>query len=348
MNILYIGDDNKDSTSFQRAEALIRLGHNVVIKNPNDSYREITILNSLLPFHYRTGYTFLQKRVYRWLKEVINSLPSIDLIWVNGGELLGNKCLKLLKAKAPCILYNNDDVTGKRDGRRFRMILKSIPYYDICVVRRVPNIEEYKLRGAKNVINLMMSYDEIQHCPFEDESKISNFYKSEVAFIGTLIPNERRDEFLVDLVEQGIELRIWGNEWKKSPHYMKLKPYIKGKSIYRRDYVAAIQGAKICLGFLSKGNRDLHTRRSVEVPFAGGLLCAERTSEHLEMYKEGVSAVFWNDSKECAKICKELLTDPKRRESIRLAGMQRVRALGVGNEDVCKKILDYAKINNII
>ena len=58
------------------------------------------------------------------------------------------------------------------------------------------------------------------------------------------------------------------------------------------------------------------------------------------MYKEGVEAVFWSDSKECVQQCKKLLEDEANRERIRLAGMKRVRSLGVGNEDVCKKILD--------
>jgi spore maturation protein CgeB len=108
-----------------------------------------------------------------------------------------------------------------------------------------------------------------------------------------------------------------------------------------RDYVAALQGSKVCLGLLSKGNRDLHTTRSLEVTFAGGVLCAERTSEHLEMYKEGVDAVFWSDAKECAEKCRELLTDNVKREMIRIAGMKRVRELKAGNENVCQAILNH-------
>jgi hypothetical protein len=103
--------------------------------------------------------------------------------------------------------------------------------------------------------------------------------------------------------------------------------------------VAALQGAKIALGFLSHGNRDLHTRRSVEIPYAGGLLCAERTTEHLAMYEEGIEAVFWSDVNECAAICHKLLVDDVLRERIRQQGMTRVRADGYGNESVCREIL---------
>ena len=93
------------------------------------------------------------------------------------------------------------------------------------------------------------------------------------------------------------------------------------------------------MGLLSHGNRDLHTTRSVEIPYAGGLLCAERTSEHLEMYREDLEAVFWKDVDECVEKCRRLLADGVLRERIRKAGMQRVRELGVGNEDVCNQVL---------
>jgi spore maturation protein CgeB len=93
---------------------------------------------------------------------------------------------------------------------------------------------------------------------------------------------------------------------------------------------------------LSKGNRDRHTNRSSEVPFVGGLLCAERTNEHLEMYRDGEEAVFWDDAAECAAVCQRLLADPAERAAIREAGARRVRQLHVGNEDVCRQILEEA------
>jgi len=106
--------------------------------------------------------------------------------------------------------------------------------------------------------------------------------------------------------------------------------------------VAAIQGAKLCLGLLSKENRDLHTQRSAEIPYAGGLFCAERTSEHRQLYTEGAEAVFWSDAEECIQACRRLLADEPLRERIRIAGMHRIRALGLGNESICRQILQAA------
>ena len=58
------------------------------------------------------------------------------------------------------------------------------------------------------------------------------------------------------------------------------------------------------------------------------------------MYRDGEEAVFWSSAAECAAACHELLADDGRRERIRRAGAAKVRQLQVGNEDVCRQVLD--------
>ena len=339
--IFYFGDSHPASTSAHRAHALERLGHTVSIYDPYKALAGNLSFRYLEPIHYRTGYRLLQLQITRWIERVLSTAGQPDVVWVNSGELFGIQCLVSLKRlSCPSILYNNDDPTGGRDGRRFDTLLKAIPYYDLCVVMRKINLSEYFNLGAKKLLRVTMSYDEIVQQPFKEIANIPAKFRSEVVFIGTWMRDEKRDEFLLSLLNEGVPISIWGSRWQKSPHWNSLKAIYKGNSVSGRDYVAAIQGSKICLGLLSKGNRDLHTTRSLEVPFAGGLLCAERTSEHQEMYQEGVEAVFWTDATECAKICHELLTNDSRREKIRLAGMERIRAMHAGNENICRKILD--------
>ncbi|RYY10938.1 MAG: glycosyltransferase family 1 protein, partial [Chitinophagaceae bacterium] len=303
-HILYFGDGSTSSTSGHRAHALKRLGHQVIVKDTDQKARELKHYNYLHPIHYRTGFRFVQKQLGKWLTEVLTENPKVDLIWVNGGEYFGPKCLRLLKSQGcPVILYNNDDPTGGRDGRRFDSLLQSLCHYDLCIVMREMNVSEFQRRGAKAVKRVYMSYDDVAHEPHSTIDAIPSHFKSDVVFIGSWMKKEKRDAFLLSLMKAGVSVSIWGDRWEKSPLWNKLKHAHKGHAISGRDYVSAIQGAKVCLGLLSKGNRDMHTQRSLEVPYAGGLLCAERTEEHAELYEEGREAFFWSNEQECARVC---------------------------------------------
>lgn len=349
MTIVYIGDDNPSSTSFHRFLALKRLGHLVTIYNPQDACKEQLqgFLGSKV--HFRTGYQFLQNRTRKWLSTVLEKQKTVDLIWVDSGELIGKSALETLKAAgAPVVLYNVDDPTGKRDGGRFKSLLKALPFYDLVVVVRTESEKECRELGASNVLLVYRSYDEEAHKPYDTLAEIPTQFRSEIAFIGTWMRYEKRDEFLLKLIQNGLPVAIWGDRWQKSPHWNALKAHYRGGALGGRDYVAAIQGAKLCIGMLSKGNRDLHTQRSLEIPYIGGLFCAERTAEHTEMYRENEEAVFWNDVDECMLICRDLLGNEPKRESIRRAGMRRVRENKVGNEDICTRIIEELKRNQAI
>jgi len=345
LNIVYIGSCSPGSTSRHRADALSRLGHKVHRADPYEAFK--SRLNGKIQslVHYRSGYRLLQSDIARWtlnlMQQVLAQPP--DIVWIDSGELLGYEAVKLVsQTGARLVSYNHDDATGKRDGRRFDSLLKSLALYDLCAVVRPENILEYQRHGARKVVHVWRSYDEVMHAPFKALSVIPAEFCSDVAFIGTWIRGEGRDRFLLDLVNQGVPVSIWGDRWQKSPLWGQLKACYRGASLSGRDYVAAIQGAKVCLGMLSKGNRDLHTTRTMEIPYAGGVLCAERTSEHLELYVEGVEAVFWRDAEECASQCRRLLDDDSWRESVRMAGMARVRAARRGHEDVCRVIVEAA------
>lgn len=340
--ILFFGNSNSFSTAKHRCDALKRLGFEVILCDPYIQFKNKLSPKYISYFNYITGYSFLQKKMLIWINNILKKYYSdkIFFVWIDQGELFGENCINAFKQKQlTVILYNNDDPTGKRDGNRFKMVRKSLKLYDLNVVVRESTKQDFINLGAKKVLRVYMSYDEVAHKPLE-KSKLKKEFQSDVAFIGTWMRHERRDEFLLKIINEGINIAIWGDRWQKSPYWNVLKPFFRGAFLGGKDYIRAIQGAKICLGLLSKGNRDFHTTRSLEIPYAGGLLCAERTSEHLEMYSEWEEAVFWKNAEECVVVCKKLLADDALRDKIRLNGMKRVRRNKVGNEDICKQIIE--------
>ena len=341
MKIIYLGSSDKSSTSFHRAEALQRLGYKIILEDPYIKSKSQLSNRVSRYLHYRTGYRFLQENILSWIQEMLKNNNDSDLIWVDSGELFGSRVVhQLAEDGRKVVLYNHDDPTGLRDGHRFDSLIKSISSYSICAVVRNENIDEFYQHGAKHIVKIWRSYDEIVHAPFNDVNEIQDKYISDVVFIGTWMRHEGRDKFLLKLIKAGLNDRIWGQRWEISPYWSQLKDHVGGGALSGRDYVAAIQGAKVCLGLLSKGNRDLHTTRTMEIPYAGGVLCAQRTSEHMELYEENIEAVFWGDVDECIEQCQKLIKDDEFRESVRIAGMQRVRKNKLGHEDQCKIILN--------
>jgi spore maturation protein CgeB len=333
LSILYLGVN--DGTSLDRAQALRRLGHRV----------EHIDLRRLLPqspwvwrITWRLGGHILSPWILRVLPGALKN-ARFDLCVVDSGEWVTPRVIKLLRQHAGKIAnYNIDDPLGMRDLARSKAYRQSIPYYDLCVVVRAENVAEAQRLGAKSVMRVYRSSDEITHEPRIPTEADKAHWNADVLFLGTWFPE--RGPFLVELAKLGVPLTIRGANWNKAPEWRILQPYWKGGPLQGDEYALAIQCAKVNLGLLSKGNRDLHTTRSLEIPSLGGLLCAERTVEHLDMYVEGEEALFWNDAEECARVCGAVLRDDVRRERIAAAGHARSLKNGHRNENVMRAIVE--------
>lgn len=333
MNILYIGQTN--GTAKQRTNALIRLGHNI----------EIIDSESLLPknrlvyqWNWNTGALFLENYVRRKVLSQIQK-DRYDLVLINGGSLVAPELIEDLRKYADAVInYNSDNPFVSRDHNLWRLYLKSIPYYDLLAVVRDSNVDSAYASGAKKVVRVFMSADEVAHQPRALTDEDYKKWGSEILFIGTWMPE--RGPFLAELIEAGLPLSIYGDRWQKAKEWSILSRAWKGKSLWNPDnYAKAIQTAKISLGLLSKGNQDLHTERSLQIPLLGGLFCAERTTEHTSLYQENESAVFWSDAKECIQVCQTLLNDEDRRKKIATNGRIRCLQNNHLNEAVMSKIL---------
>jgi len=336
LSILYLGPVS--GTCLDRANALRRLGHHV---------RHLD-LRKMLPntlwtdrITWRIGGNFLAPLLIPALKEQIHD-QNFDLCYVDGGEWVTPKVIALLRLFAKKVInYNIDDPLGPRDRQRFLAYRQSLPFYDLNVVIRKENVAEALALGAKKVLLVQRSADEVSHAkrPIDQSDYLA--WGSDVLFLGTWFPE--RGPFLLKLIKLGVPLTIRGANWHKAPEWKFLKSYWKGGNISGDEYAKAIQCAKVNLGLLSKANRDLHTTRSLEIPALGGLFCAERTSEHLEMYREGKEALFWKDEEECAEMCTFALENETRRKTIAASGHARLIANRHFNERVLEDVLNYVQ-----
>lgn len=332
LNVLYVGPIN--GTCLDRAHAMRRLGHQV---------RHIDLREWLPDTPWVDRITWrLGGHLFGWYlaRQVHQRLAGqrYDLVYVDNGEHVGPAVVKAFRAFAPRVVnYNIDDPTGGRDMQRFAAYRRALPFFDLAAVVREDNLPECKALGARRVLRVWRSADEVSHAPRPLTEALRQQWASEVLFLGTWMPE--RGAFLLDLVRLGVPLTIRGSHWQKAPQWPELAPHWKGGSLAGDHYALALQCAKVNLGLVSKGNRDLHTTRSLEIPALGALFCAERTSEHTLMYTEGEEAVFWRDAKECAAQCLRMLADDALRERIARAGHLRFKANRHGNEDIVAQML---------
>ena len=93
-------------------------------------------------------------------------------------------------------------------------------------------------------------------------------------------------------------------------------------------YGKALCGAKVCLCFLSKLNRDTYTRRCFEIPACGKVMLAERTDDLMQFFKEDEEACFFSSPEELVLKAQWLINSPDIRECIAQAGLRRIWADG--------------------
>lgn len=334
MEILYLGQ--KDGNAKLRAFALERCGHDLLWF---DYLSQLPKLPKIQAWIRWTGGWGLWSRVQRSIAKLCKG-KSFDAVLVNGGALLPAKTLKMLREHSDTIiLYNNDDPFGQRDLFYWKAFRTAVSEYDLLAFPRKVNVKEAEEAGAKKAIQAWMTADELAH-PYTKVPWVKS-----VLFIGTWFPG--RDEVVHRLLELGVDIEVYGGLWCRAPRYRDIQHVIKGEALHGREYCEKIGGGRLCLGLLSKENRDLHTRRSVEIPAIGGLLLAERTSEHMELYEDGVEAVFWESLEECADHVKTLLEDPDRVQAIAKAGHEKVKSLKLYNEDLMTRLLNEAGVENL-
>jgi spore maturation protein CgeB len=335
MHILYLGPVS--GTCLDRANALRRMGHQVTHFDPRELLPRTVWVDRIL---WRLGGHWLSPVLSPRLARKLQG-QCFDLCHVDNGEWISAPHIPLLKRHAPKVInYNIDDPTGPRDGTRFAAYRRAVPHYDLLAVVREDNLPELAHLGARRSLRVWRSADEVTHAPRELSAADHAKWDCDVLFLGTWMPE--RGPFLLSLIRKGVPLTIRGPNWQKAPEWAELAPHWKGGAIGGDDYAKAIQCARVNLGLLSKGNRDLHTTRSLEIPALGALFCAERTPEHMAMYEDGEEAVFWADADECARQCQALLADEARRLAIAQRGHERYLRNRHANQDILQQLLDEA------
>jgi len=287
------------------------------------------------------------KRLNREVVDVANEQkPNLVLFW-RTTHVLPKTINRLSSMGFKTASYNNDDPFGPKvhgnvpwhHHMLWQCYLKCLPLFDYNFFYRKINCIEAIAVGARHAEVLLPYFLPWQDQPVilsEAEQKI---YETEVVFVGHYEPDGREDSIRA-LVTAGIRVKLWGGHyWSRAvlgDLYDHLAPIVVAEGI---AYGKALSGAKICLCFLSKLNRDTYTRRCFEIPAYGKVMLAERTDDLLQFFKEDEEACFFSSQEELVNKVKWLINNPDIRESIAQAGLRRIWKDGHDVTSRAKKFL---------
>jgi hypothetical protein len=337
LSIVYCGPLNAGGTCGHRARALEALGARLT---PVD----------IVPGDLARRQLTLAWRVRRRLtgdrdESAVNArllaqpaTPAPDLLWIDKGLVVEPATLRTLRERWPgarFVNYSGDDMFNPQNqSPAWR---GSIGLYDLFVTTKSFNVPELKAAGARDVFFVEKGFSPDVHRPHEVTPELRARFGGDVGFVGW--PEGARERSLRLIAREGIDVRVWGPwpRWRSRPH---LK--IEGRPLWDDDYARALSGFRISLGFLRRVNRDRHTTRSVEIPACGGFLLAERTDEHLALFREGVEAEFFANDGEMLEKTRYYLAHETERARIAAAGLRRCLEGGYSNQDRLAAALRYA------
>jgi glycosyltransferase involved in cell wall biosynthesis len=284
------------------------------------------------------------------IREASAKRPDYVLFW-RPTHILPNTVMKLCHLGIQTISYNNDDPFGPGHHNNapwhhhwlWFWYLRCLPKFHRNFFFRQLNCEEALAHGASHAAIMMPYYLPWQDRPVALSQVEQVRFSTDVVFVGHYEP-DGREQCIRALVNAGIKVKVWGGYyWSRDvlgDLYPKLAPIVPAEG---DDYAKALCGAKVCLCFLSKLNRDTYTRRCFEIPACGRVMLAERTDDLLEMFKEGEEACFFSSTEELVAKAKWLLDNPDIREQIAQAGLRRVWADGHDVNSRARQFLEVIK-----
>jgi len=321
------------------------LGHNVVHFSWSPFLSEPGLLikrNLISEFHLRLENKFLcgymlKKINFRLLEEVAHFKPH--MVFIYRGAQITSETISTIRDKYKAVVfgYNNDDpFSDQYPWFYWRHFKRAAPKYSHVFSYRFKNIYDFQSLDLDS--SLLRSYYRSEN-NFPTDVLQSRF-ECDVIFVGHF-ENDGRDKALLDLLNDGINLKIFGPEWRRSGLYGELRESLgyEIEALDMKDYNIAINSSKIAIVFLSKLNNDTYTRRCFEIPATKTLMLAEYTDDLASMFDEDTEAVFFRSICELRVKIKKLLQNEALIEKIASRGHARLLRDGHEVTDRCKQII---------
>ena len=263
-----------------------------------------------------------------------------DVLWLDKVLVLEPDTLAQVRRIQPRILiigYSPDNMVERHN--QSLQFLRSLPLYDLYFTTKFNKVDELRALGCPRVVFTDTSFNPALHRPIPLTPDEKRTLGGPVGFVGTA--EKERAISVAFLADQGVPVRVWGNEWPRWKDRLHARFEVCGPSQMGDMYVRLLNAFDINLGFLRKANFDQQTCRSMEIPACGKFMLAERTEEHRRLFEEGKEAEFFASDHELLEKARYYTAHVTERERIAAAGLARVWKDGYCYQDRLAKMLDH-------
>ena len=254
-------------------------------------YNDRSLFNKL---RLRAGISGIYRRINHRLFEIVDRFRP-DVIWVfKGMEVLPDTLRQLHAMGIPVANYNPDNpfvFTGRGSGNR--NVTDSISLYDLHftynleVKKRLE--DEFRLPVRLLPFGFELAEEVWQECLQEPEIR-------RVCFMGN--PDPQRAVMINRLAEAGMEIDLYGNDWKKAVQHPGLQFF---PPVYAAGFWKILRAYRVQLNLMRVHNENSHNMRSLEVPGVGGIMLAPDTDEHRMLFKDGEEVFLFSGVEECVQ-----------------------------------------------
>jgi spore maturation protein CgeB len=261
-----------------------------------------------------------------------------ELVFVFKGVMVRPETLVALRAGgARLFIFYPDWDFGEFYHQFNNDFLDCMRLYDVLFTPKSYNIERFQENAVRRVEFLPYAFDPWCHYPVGVSGQEQTRYQTDIAFIGSW--GRSRTELLESLVESKFPYRlsIWGNNWQRLDPVSPLRKYCRFVPAYGETQAKILACSKIALAFLRPP--DLHTARTFEIPAQGAFMLAERSSEHIQFFQDGIEIACFSDVSELREKIDYYLHHDSDRQQIAQAGYLHVTQGGHSYVDRMRQVL---------
>jgi len=301
MRLLIVGSDKIYAIENFYVKYIQEQGVEVTLFTAQDYFEDYyhkNILNKLL---YRAGLSRIIGKVNLLFKRAVSQFKP-DIVWIfKGMEIEPSSLLWLRKLGISLVNYNPDNpfiFSGRGSGNK--NIRRSLPLYDLFFTYNLQIQSRLEKDYNAKVSFLPFGFD-LDNGLYQTLSELPE--KIKLCFAGN--PDEERAAFISKLAEAGMDIDVYGNDWKRFINHSRVTvfPPVLGDEFWK-----VLRSYRVQLNLMRPHNEHSHNMRSFEVPGVGGILLAPDTREHRMFFTANEDIFLFGNAEECIEKIRFLLS----------------------------------------